>query len=81
MTKQGKFSIVEILQIGGSCEVRTLIFAILKHFANFVLGGGEGSKAGREESKIPYCLNGSLPDIKEKDTNSAIQGVKLCISD
>ena len=47
MTKQRKFSIVEILQISTSCEARALICAILKDFAN--LGGGV---EGREELKI-----------------------------
>ena len=46
-----------------------------------ILWGGRGGEADREESKIPNCLDRSLPNSKDNDTNSAIHDVKLCISE
>ena len=51
MTKQRKFFIVEILQINRNCEMRILICAILKRFAELRRGGGGGGEWPAERNQ------------------------------
>ena len=79
MTKQQKSSVVEILQISRSCEARTLICAILKHFANLVAGGGGGGgwQGGIKDNIVVWIEVDKI--ARRRNICSAIHGVKLCI--